>query len=63
MVCPLSCKWVIACGDCACDGGEFGVSYASCGAVGNVIPVDVVIPGCPPSPDALLRGLLAAMRV
>ena len=55
-------KWVIACGDCACDGGEFGISYASCGAVGNVIPVDVVIPGCPPSPDALLRGLLAAMH-
>ncbi|NOY63497.1 MAG: NADH-quinone oxidoreductase subunit B family protein [Gammaproteobacteria bacterium] len=54
-------KWVIACGDCACDGGEFGVSYASCGAVENVIPVDVVIPGCPPAPRNLLRGLLAAM--
>ncbi|HGX91942.1 MAG TPA: NADH-quinone oxidoreductase subunit NuoB [Candidatus Tenderia sp.] len=55
-------KWVIACGDCACDGGEFGASYASCGAVENVIPVDVTIPGCPPSPSDLLRGLLAAME-
>jgi Ni,Fe-hydrogenase III small subunit len=52
-------KWVIAAGDCACCGGEFGVSYASCGAVSNVIPVDVRIPGCPPTPNRLLMGLLA----
>ena len=55
-------KWVIAAGDCACSGGEFGVSYASCGAVANVIPVDVRIPGCPPSPQQLLFGLLALLR-
>jgi Ni,Fe-hydrogenase III small subunit len=55
-------KWVIASGSCACDGGEFGVSYASCGAVENVIPVDVRIAGCPPSPVQLLAGLLAAIR-
>jgi Ni,Fe-hydrogenase III small subunit len=55
-------KWVIAAGDCACSGGEFGVSYASCGAVANVIPVDVRIPGCPPSPQQLLIGLLALLR-
>ena len=55
-------KWVIAAGDCACSGGEFGVSYASCGAVANVIPVDVRIPGCPPSPQQLLTGLLALLR-
>jgi Ni,Fe-hydrogenase III small subunit len=55
-------KLVIAAGDCACTGGEFGVSYASCGAVENVIPVDAKIPGCPPTPLALLQGLLAAMR-
>lgn len=54
-------KFVIAAGSCACDGGEFGVSYASCGAVENVIPVDVKIPGCPPSPQVLLRGILAAL--
>jgi len=53
-------KLVIAAGTCACDGGEFGVSYASCGAVENVIPVDVKIPGCPPTPLDLLKGLLAA---
>lgn len=54
-------KFVIAAGTCACDGGEFGVSYASCGAVENVIPVDVKIPGCPPSPLVLLKGLISAM--
>jgi Ni,Fe-hydrogenase III small subunit len=55
-------KFVIAAGQCACDGGEFGVSYASCGAVENVLPVDVKIPGCPPTPEDLTRGLLAALR-
>ena len=50
-------KWVIAAGDCACSGGEFGVSYASCGAVENVIPVDVKIAGCPPTPRDLLLGI------
>ncbi len=54
-------KYVIAAGDCACDGGEFGISYASCGAVENVIPVDVKIVGCPPSPQDLLRAILAAI--
>jgi Ni,Fe-hydrogenase III small subunit len=54
-------KLVIAAGACACDGGEFGVSYASCGAVENVIPVDVKIPGCPPTPLDLLKGLLGAI--
>jgi Ni,Fe-hydrogenase III small subunit len=52
-------KWVIAVGTCGVDGGEFGVSYASLGAIENVIPVDAVIPGCPPTPLMLLRGLLA----
>jgi len=55
-------KLVIAAGTCACDGGEFGVSYASCGAVENVIPVDVKIPGCPPTPLVLVQGLLAVIR-
>jgi Ni,Fe-hydrogenase III small subunit len=50
-------KLVIASGDCACHGGEFGVSYASCGAIANVIPVDVRIAGCPPSPAHLLAAL------
>jgi Ni,Fe-hydrogenase III small subunit len=55
-------KFVIAAGDCACDGGEFGISYASCGAVENVIPVDIRIPGCPPAPLDLLKGILGAIR-
>lgn len=54
-------KLVIAMGDCGVDGGEFGVSYASCGAVANVIPVDAVIGGCPPSPLQLLQGILGLL--
>ena len=54
-------KLVIAVGECGCTGGIFGESYASCGRVANVIPVDVAIPGCPPTPTALLRGILAAV--
>ncbi len=54
-------RLVIAAGDCACSGGEFGISYASCGAVENVLPVDVKIPGCPPSPQVLLAGILATI--
>ncbi len=55
-------KLVVAVGDCGCDGGIFGESYASCGRVGNVIPVDVVVPGCPPPPLEILRGILTAVR-
>jgi len=55
-------KWVIAVGDCGTDGGIFGESYASCGAVSNVIPVDITISGCPPEPIALLRGILELMQ-
>ncbi|WP_426663851.1 NADH-quinone oxidoreductase subunit B family protein [Rhodanobacter aciditrophus] len=51
-------KWVIAVGDCGVCGGIFGTSYASRGAVANVIPVDATVPGCPPTPLALLQGLL-----
>jgi Ni,Fe-hydrogenase III small subunit len=54
-------KLVVAVGDCGCSGGIFGESYASLGRVANVIPVDVAIPGCPPTPTALLQGILAAI--
>lgn len=54
-------KWVVAMGECACTGGMFGESYASCGKISNVIPVDVDVPGCPPTPTALLQGILAAV--
>jgi len=55
-------KLVVAMGDCAGCGGEFGTSYASCGPVENVIPVDAVIPGCPPTPVQLLQGILELLR-
>ena len=51
-------KWVVAAGDCATDGGCFAGSYAVVGGVSRVIPVDLHIPGCPPSPEALLSGLV-----
>jgi Ni,Fe-hydrogenase III small subunit len=54
-------KLVIAVGECGGNGGEFGASYASRGAVANVIPVDAVIRGCPPLPIDLLRGILEAI--
>src|SRR5581483_8166921 len=54
-------KLVVALGDCGCTGGIFGESYASCGRVSNVIPVDVAVPGCPPSPVRILQGILTAL--
>ncbi len=52
-------KWVVAVGDCAADGGIFAGSYAVEGGVLRVVPVDLHIRGCPPTPEALLKGLLA----
>ncbi|HSS82509.1 MAG TPA: NADH-quinone oxidoreductase subunit NuoB [Reyranella sp.] len=54
-------KLVVAVGDCGCTGGLFGESYASCGRVANVIPVDVAVPGCPPTPLQLMQGILTAI--
>jgi Ni,Fe-hydrogenase III small subunit len=54
-------KLVVALGDCGCTGGIFGESYASCGRVSNVIPVDVAVPGCPPTPFAIMQGILTAI--
>lgn len=53
-------KRVVAIGDDAIDGGVFGVSFASAGGVANVIPVDFIVPGCPPPPLAIIYGLMAA---
>src|SRR5438045_2930628 len=55
-------KWVVAIGDCAADGGIFAGSYAVTGGVSNVVPVDLHIRGCPPSPVKLLEGLLALLE-
>jgi Ni,Fe-hydrogenase III small subunit len=54
-------KLVVAIGDCGCTGGIFGESYASCGRVSNVIPVDVTVSGCPPTPYAIMQGVLTAI--
>jgi Ni,Fe-hydrogenase III small subunit len=54
-------KLVVAVGDCGRDGGVFGEGYATCGGVAKVIPVDVVVPGCPPPPVDILRGILTAI--
>ncbi len=56
-------KWVVAAGDCAVDGGCFAGSYAVVGGVSAVLPVDLHIPGCPPSPQQLLAGLLALLEM
>ena len=56
-------KLVVAIGDCGCCGGIFGENYASRGRVSNVIPVDVAVPGCPPTPVAIMQGILTAISV
>jgi Ni,Fe-hydrogenase III small subunit len=55
-------KWVVALGDCARDGGIFAGSYAVAGGVADVVPVDLHIRGCPPSPVAILEGLIALVQ-
>jgi Ni,Fe-hydrogenase III small subunit len=54
-------KWVVAVGDCAADGGIFAGSYAVAGGVSKVVPVDLHIRGCPPSPNEILKGLIALL--
>jgi len=54
-------KVVVAVGACASTGGIFGDTYATSGGIGNLLPVDVYVPGCPPRPEALLYGLLLAV--
>jgi len=60
--CTPDPRWVVAVGDCAVDGGVFKGSYAVEGGVGAVLPVDLVIPGCPPTPAQILEGLLALLE-
>src|SRR5438034_1273338 len=55
-------KWVVAVGDCALDGGLFAGSYGVVGGVSAVVPVDLHIRGCPPTPTALLKGLIALVE-
>jgi Ni,Fe-hydrogenase III small subunit len=55
-------KWLLAMGDCAVNGGEFGSSYAVLGGVDKLLPVDVTIHGCPPSPKVILHAVLAFLK-
>jgi len=55
-------KWVVAVGGCAVDGGLFAGGYACEAGVGSVVPVDLRIPGCPPTPNAMLKGLIALLE-
>ncbi len=54
-------KLVVALGDCAHDGGIYGESYCSLGGAGGAVPVDAYILGCPPTPTAILKGILKAV--
>ncbi|HSW32424.1 MAG TPA: hypothetical protein VLH36_02305 [Steroidobacteraceae bacterium] len=54
-------KLVVAVGDCGACGGMFGTGYATTGPVSSVIPVDVIVPGCPPAPARILAGILTAL--
>src|SRR5689334_21618241 len=54
-------KLVVAIGECACNGGIYGESYATVSRVAQVIPVDVCVPGCPPTPFAIMQGILTAI--
>lgn len=54
-------KLVVAIGECACNGGIYGESYATVGRVAQIIPVDVCVPGCPPTPFAIMQGILTAI--
>ena len=56
-------KWVVAVGDCACNGGLFAGTYACVGSVSEVVPVDLHIRGCPPSPVELLKGLISLLAL
>jgi Ni,Fe-hydrogenase III small subunit len=60
--CTPDPKWIVAVGDCAVDGGVFKGSYAVEGGIGAALPVDLVIPGCPPTPTQMLEGLLALLE-
>ena len=54
-------KWVMAVGDCAIDGGVFKGAYASEEGIGEILPVDFKVPGCPPTPDDMIKALLGIM--
>lgn len=54
-------RLVVAVGACAISGGVFAGTYAGRDGIGDVLPIDVLVPGCPPRPEALIHGLLVAV--
>ena len=54
-------RLVMALGDCACNGGVTAGSYAACGGVAEVVPIDIYVEGCPPTPTDIIRALLIAL--
>lgn len=55
-------RFVVACGDCAIDGGVYRRSYAVTNGVASVVPVDFYIPGCPPTPEQIIQGFMEFMQ-
>ena len=56
-------KLVMACGACACSGSTYGNTYALCGSVADILPVDIAVPGCPPRPSAMIAALCGAADI
>lgn len=55
-------KYVIACGSCAISGGPFRKSYHVAKGIGDIVPVDVWLPGCPPRPEAMIYSIMQLSR-
>lgn len=55
-------KFVVAVGSCGISGGAFQGCYNVVGSIGEVIPVDAYVPGCPPRPEAIIYGVVALLQ-
>lgn len=56
-------KLVMACGACASGGETYGSTYAVCGSVADIVPVDIAVPGCPPRPSSMIAAMCAAADI